>query len=664
MYLQNLKMTDFMPYAGTQEVDLRCDPDHPVILIKGENNRGKSSLFAALRWCLYGKAISRRGNIIPDFELLNDNAFSENRDSFEVQLEFTNDDKTFLLTRSCTIKKDSKGNRTSSNIRAFLHIDNNAVPSDDIPRYVNSALNESISMFFLADMEVLQGYEALVEDDDAASQEVKSAIEGILGTPTLLSIRESLNNITRDTLKEIQNARKANKDQDQITVDLKLQEDKRDRAKEYYDTALQEMQLKKLELSSLTDKLEKIADAQDLILREKQLQTEFVKDQTQIDKSRKDLQIAVRESWWAPVAKQVATKVVQTQEALKLAASRQAELTELNFKLDSLKKSLDTNKCSQCGSPLPSENFAKAKSEITEIETRIKELSQPMTPSLESLLAESQRLGLFAMPRKAESIRTLEKQIRLLMSEIPRRNQAIKEIGQKLVDINRDEIKNMQESRQVFDRRIGVLTQIMKSENQKIQDADKEIASLTRKFTNLNGAVGQSEVNMELAIATDLETVLEKTITAFREAMKNRVEINANDIFQKLRSENVVKNLIINENYGLRQIDDQGNVFDHKGAGVAQIIALSLILALARSAALPSALVLDTPFARLDETHRDNIIKFIPTESKQVILLLQSAEKISPNVENKFRSYVAKEYLISKGSNEHESFINRTVLEK
>ena len=106
MYLKKLKMVDFMPYAGAQEVDFTCDPEHPVILIKGENNRGKSSLFAALRWCLYGKAIKRSGSSIPDYDLLNDNAFSENRDSFEVQLEFTNNGDNYLLTRSCTVKKE------------------------------------------------------------------------------------------------------------------------------------------------------------------------------------------------------------------------------------------------------------------------------------------------------------------------------------------------------------------------------------------------------------------------------------------------------------------------------------------------------------------------------------------------------------------------------
>ena len=659
MYLKKLTMNDFMPYAGTQEVDFTCDPEHPVILIKGENNRGKSSLFAALRWCLYGKAIKRSGRSIPDYELLNDNAFSENRDSFEVQLEFTNNGDNYLLTRSCTVKKDAKGIRNSSSSKVYLFVNNDAVPNDDISRYVNLVLNESISMFFLADMEVLEGYEALVEDDDDASYQVKAAIEGILGTPTLLAIRQSLNDITNDTLKEMQSARKANKDQDQLTSDLKIQEDKRDKAKEVYDDAITELKNKKLELSDLSDKLEKISDSQQLIAREKQLSSEIVRDQSQVDKSRKELQIAVRESWWAPVSKQVEKKQIQTQTALQLASSRETEMSQLQYRLSSLEKSLENNTCSQCGSVLPNDNIGTTKSEIAEIEARIKELSEPISPTLQYLLAESQRLGFFALPRKADSIRTLEKQIRLLLNDIPSRNQEIKEIGQKLMGINRDEIKELEENRQILNRRIGVLSQIMKTENQKIQDAEKEINSLTRKFSNLSSNLGQSEINMEMAIAADLATVMEDTIKAFREAMKKRVEKNANEIFQSLRSENVVKNLVINENYGLRQVDSKGIIFDHKGAGVAQVIAISLILALARSAALPSALVLDTPFARLDDTHRDNILNFLPSESEQVILLIQSGEKISPKVQQQFMQKVSKEYSITMGSNEHESFIRR-----
>ena len=55
-----------------------------------------------------------------------------------------------------------------------------------------------------------------------------------------------------------------------------------------------------------------------------------------------------------------------------------------------------------------------------------------------------------------------------------------------------------------------------------------------------------------------------------------------------------------------------------------------------------------------------DILNFIPSESKQVILLIQSAEEISPNIQQKFMQRVSKEYLITMGSNEHESFIRRS----
>ena len=70
---------------------------------------------------------------------------------------------------------------------------------------------------------------------------------------------------------------------------------------------------------------------------------------------------------------------------------------------------------------------------------------------------------------------------------------------------------------------------------------------------------------------------------------------------------------------------------------------------------------LDSPFARLDVNHRDNILKFIPSESKQVILLIQSAEEISKKVEDDFMRKVSREYTISMGSDQKESFIKVTA---
>jgi DNA sulfur modification protein DndD len=657
MYLEKIVMTDFMPYIGTQEVDFSVTPGAPIILIEGENNRGKSSLFTAIRWCLYGRALDRSSKTVQDQFLLNDNAFDLGRESFEVQLSFSNNNDNYLLTRTCTVKRDTKGKRSGSTVRTFLHRNRDAISTEDIPRYINEVLDESISMFFLADMEILKNYETLVEDDSKAAIEVKSAIEDILGIPSLISVRDALKEIVDDTYKEIQKKKRENSEKSELEQKIAEQTSKKSNAKTQYETASASMAEKKREQDELTSKLAKIADASELIEREKTLIEKNENDLKSIDKLRKEIQVALHESWWAPVSTQVELKVNQTQDQTKLASQRHQSLSEKKFKLTSLENSLVTNKCSECQQDLPIPSREETKSTIEALQAEIIEMSKPLIPSLESLVDESRRLSLFSMPRKAEVIRSLERQIRILQNDAPKRRQEIKEISIALQGVNKDEVKNLELQRQNKDREIGAVAMLIRSESTKLANAEKELTVLNRKFLDAPKSAGDMEISTEMAIASSLQEIMEDTVSRFRIEMKKTVEKNATEIFASLGSENVFKQLQINENYGLRLVDNKGQVFDHKSAGTAQVIAISLILALAKSAARSNALVLDTPFARLDDTHRDNVLKLLSRDSKQSILLIQSGEKISKEIEPEFRKHVSRTYRISIGTDPKESTI-------
>ena len=52
--IQDLCLKNFGPYRDEHKLDLSVTPNAPVVLIFGENTLGKSQLFSALRWCLYG----------------------------------------------------------------------------------------------------------------------------------------------------------------------------------------------------------------------------------------------------------------------------------------------------------------------------------------------------------------------------------------------------------------------------------------------------------------------------------------------------------------------------------------------------------------------------------------------------------------------------------
>jgi DNA sulfur modification protein DndD len=284
-----------------------------------------------------------------------------------------------------------------------------------------------------------------------------------------------------------------------------------------------------------------------------------------------------------------------------------------------------------------------------------------MVPSLESLLEESKRLSRFRVPPKASVIRTHEKTIRMLLNENMKRRQKLSDISSQLDGIDKSEVQELNLKRHNNGLEIGVTLVAIKTENAKAQDAEKELAQLQAKFAKVQSSTDVAEVTLEHAMSAHLAIVFEKAVQNFRESTKREVEKAACEIFQNLVSKNAFSNLEINENYGLRLVDDSGRTFDHRGAGVEQVVALSLILALGRKAVRNGCLVLDTPFARLDETHRDNILKYLPRESEQVILLLQSGEKLSKAASDDLMPRVSNKYEITIGQSPKESYIRKAV---
>lgn len=200
-----------------------------------------------------------------------------------------------------------------------------------------------------------------------------------------------------------------------------------------------------------------------------------------------------------------------------------------------------------------------------------------------------------------------------------------------------------------FERCIIQIDKIKLDIDEKKKQRNQLNDELDRKNREIQMVPGADpKTSAEISVYGTLEDIFKRAIDNFREAVREDVKDEATNIFKQLTTETDFDSLDINEQYGLQIIDSDGKKLIDRSAGAEQVVALSLVGALNRCAVREGPIIMDTPFGRLDKTHRKNILGFIPTLSSQVILLVQSGEFTRENDLKLLGNKVGREYCIER----------------
>ena len=192
MKFLELTVKNFMPYKGQQTIEFPTDPSRNVLVIFGDNMRGKTSILNAIRWGLYGKAFSRHKAVIGLDKIINSEALQEGDAEFSVEIKFEAGNYTYELTR--IVKKKAyvarPENASDYEEHVFLKHNGVAISGHQIEPEINLYAPEQVSRFFLFDGELLQEYEMLLDEGSATGEAIKEAIEQVLGVPALINGRD------------------------------------------------------------------------------------------------------------------------------------------------------------------------------------------------------------------------------------------------------------------------------------------------------------------------------------------------------------------------------------------------------------------------------------------------------------------------------------------
>ena len=626
MKLHSLTARNFMPYKGEMELTFPQDEHRNVMIVFGDNMRGKTSILNAIRWGFYGEALGRHSRPIPLPQIVNRDAALLDDWRVEVHVRFEANGHAYDLRRVADRKQVVATPSKTDDFTRQIHLtrDGSAVSGDQVEAEIGLIAPKQISRFFLFDGELLQEYETLLIEDSQQGQQIKEAIEQVLGVPALTNGRVDVQTILRQAQK------RQNADLRQL-AGLEKQAERHAELTERVDVIDRDLadldnRLKKIrgERTRLDDEL----DAAQSVIGAKATLDAKLADQKflieQCDKKEAE-RLDLRAGAWKDLID------VQLQIRRDQLERRREELLDsikkrsgLSQKISDLQQFLNTGECPICERVLSAERRPQIGEALGEAEAELQS-THDSSAALQAISGQLDALskirGINAKDRLRQAEKDLQSyQVRLTQIENDIERWRDKIAGYDTAEIARKRVLHSEKIRE--EGRLQKDIQEQKDERKTLADhlaiSQRAIEGLTKNRT-------QRSI-IKVSLCSDLERVFFQSIERLRDRLRKRVEALADDAFKHMTTQKSYRGLEINDNYGLQIIDASGRPVTVRSAGAEQIVALSLIDGLNRTGRAAGPVIMDTPFGRLDLNHRDNILSYLPSVTSQFVLLVHSGE--------------------------------------
>ena len=622
MKFEKLILSNFACYHQEHTIDLTCSADKPVVIILGGTGFGKTSLFDAINWALYGKVYEadlpklRRGREIADY--VNETALwlakKDNHRTVEMTstLYFEHERRHYYITQYLSaqpVATDSGGiqakpTHSQTTLHEILQTGKRKKKQDH-SLFLNEILPSNVRDYFLFDGDRI--YNLTTPE---SSQEVQDAIYRVVDLELLQNAETHLSQIA------LKYQRKGKKEAHGEL--LKVEEayasnlQKLVGQKETLGTLRQQKQSLNSQLNVIDDRLANTADTRELQGRRSELEKEEIKTRQEISA----LQTTIREL--ASVA------------ALKLAhQSTQTLIAELDSKRNKgeipkavsqtlLKDLIKMQRC-LCGTeftkqdPIYETLMARLQTEkdkpndqaLLNLLMRIQNASTRIETSHEQLAKERTRLQ-----QLQESLQDTIKAIEQIDADLAKFPQAdVAELTQQARQLRIELVDNEGKIQRA-------MTHIEETEKQ-LKEQEKQRQELSKQQVKIRA------IQLRERIAREAIREIEDIYDVFAENSRKAVEQLTIKEFQQFVQSSSGYKVGLTENYQLQVYDSNGNpALQRLSMGQSQCLSLAFITAISRVSEKNPPLVIDMPFGRLDtEVHHD-ISHRLPQITSQLILFL------------------------------------------
>ena len=625
MIIDELILHDFGVYSGQQIIALTPpSQSKPVTLFYGLNGHGKTTILEALQTALFGQnAPFLNGQNYNKYIAERINRKSRHgQASLRLDFHRSENGQTVKYRIYRIWKQGLQGPRETLEVIKDGH--KSDLLSKNWSQYVEEIMPSRLAHFFFFDGEKIEEYAS----EDGARQLIETGLYNLLG---LNLINRSLQDLTVLRRRKLDSSLESNADTD----------------------SKNEIRAKEENLSKLSERREK------LLIGKAELQTHKIDAcQRSLDSFDKQYKESGGSTWErrdkiSETLTMLKEEKVQNTALVKEAVSGLLPISLLRdhfFEIDRLKNEI--NDISQAASRYEITEY-RDKEILDQIKKAgagadiICSVKEFMDASLNSLKFNSETTLPFKDIRELDGF-----EVDVLSEELVATQAALRQHLDARQDIDHKIAELMIEIETIPD------TQDIKKLTEQRAEVEKEMARFVGKMENLeeelrklNHEIQKAEDNIEAIqlnlLNMDIENKLsqqyveriDKANKTLQDFSKKVIHGKINDIEQYvlesylslLRKENLVHSIQINpETFDISLQRDDGDIVSSSqlSAGERQLLVISILWGVSKASAKPFPVAVDTPFGRLDSSHRKNMVSNYFTCASHQIMIFSTDEEI------------------------------------
>lgn len=643
MIIKKWSVYNYGPFYGNLNVNFpELVEEKNIIIFHGLNGQGKTSLNNSLKLALYGENANLHiGQTYHQYlrDLINRTSKNEGNDQAYVEVEFNTEDGSLCIKREWKMITKERASESIEIRRNGVLLNINEVDSEKI---INNIIPVNILQFFAFDAEKIR----YVVDDNKGYGVISKDINDILNISPYINAQERLNDFS-----------------------LEISKKKRDVSISQRTKVLSEKQAIKEQLSENEELLRTSMNKNNDSQREYEDVKKWLFNRGYKGKEQREKLIIQQEY--------LSNEMIEVENSLSEIINDYLPYLVVYDELELVKEQLSKEKAAS--------NSYYQKLDLVEKKKKILEtLDLSYSPDLTKNQRESikNRLGtswdnLFKQDSNEitlihlntvalsereyfiNNIETILSNVKINKTILTNNMQKYNEYKRK-INNNELELKSLPNDFEISSaiRQFDELKSEIENTQKVIVTTKEEIERLKIKFEKKDKELDRLKTQIEennlldekINIGSRVIELLNQFTNSLKVSKAREVQKSAEQMYKTLaHKKDLIKNIVFDDKsfiISLFNYDDEVVKLATFSEGEKQIYGLSLTAALAKCSMVKFPFLIDTPLAKLDSLHRDNVIKeFLPSLSRQVIILSTDTE-LTPNVLRKLKSYVMKEFTL------------------